>query len=84
MDPNSELVTQAIAEAARNNQTILTFCFTAIASLAGFIGFMIKKGLDIFRENITVMTEVKTGIKELSENVKTNTNLVSEHLIKGN
>ncbi len=67
----------------QNSSTILPFLFTALTALSAFCGFLVKVLLQLLKENVSVMTEVKTGIKELSENVKSNTHLVNEHLIKG-
>lgn len=69
-------------DSVNNNPAILPFLFSAITALAAFCGFMVKKFLELFKDNITVNTEVKEGLKQLSRNVEINSSLIQNHLIK--
>lgn len=57
-----------------DNQVLL-FLFAALTTLGGFVGWLVKKILELYKESVTAMAELKNVVQN-------NNDLIKVHLQK--
>lgn len=53
-----------------NYNHILTFLYTALTALGAFCGFLVKKILELYKENIVAITELKAAVNNCATAIK--------------